>query len=124
MLDDPAYTFTGAALYCRAYRLGDLREFPDWNELRDNWKPERLVVGGDDDARSHGADIPLSADEIVFLHDDLTVTAGTVRGENLLFRSTAAEWRRFCIDKLGFRIPEDLLYRLKKEPGTDPPAHR
>lgn len=110
--DEVSHTFTGAALYSKAYQLGRLRLYPGWAEVRENWNPDRLVTGGDDPPRNWAAERQLGDEQVVFLHDDLEVTVGSVRGENVLFRSNEPQWRQFCIDKLGFRIPEDLLYRL------------
>jgi len=118
--DDLAHTFTGAALYCKAYHIRDLRQYPGWSEIRDHWKPERLVTGGDDKAENYAPERPLADDEVVFLHDDLTVTFGSVRDENVIFRAVTPEWRLFCIEQLGFRIPDDLIYRLKRSDAEAP----
>jgi uncharacterized protein len=79
--------------YCRAYELGALRRFPDWDE----------APGGD-----AAGDEELGDDSVVFLHEDLTVTRSMWRGEDVLFDRTSDEWAEFCRGELEFRVPDDL----------------
>jgi uncharacterized protein len=75
--------------YSRAYRLGDLRAFPEW--------------------RADGADAGLGDDEIVFLHDDLTVSRSPLRRqEDVLREGESPAWGAFCRDTLGFAVPDEL----------------
>src|SRR5215212_2274532 len=53
--------------YARAYLLGDLRKFSDWREEKVNWK---VTVPAGENENSH----ELSDDDVVFLHQDFTVT--------------------------------------------------
>lgn len=78
--------------YCRAYYLRDLEPFAGW--------PSQTGAGGDGEA---------SRDEVVYLHQDFTVTASMWHGEDVLFDQVSTEWRAFCVETLDFAIPEDLL---------------
>jgi hypothetical protein len=64
--------------YCKAYRAADVRAFENW-------------------PASAGADV-----EVLYVHDDLTVTAGADRNEAVVFAQIDASWRAFCLDRLGF----------------------
>jgi ankyrin repeat protein len=74
--------------YCRAYRLGELRAYAHLHQ-----PPEVAELG---DA------------EVVFVHDDLSVTLGIWPGEDLVVVGRPDDWRRFCRDILGFRVPDDF----------------
>jgi len=87
--------------YCRAYYLRDLRRFPAWSESRLNW---REPASG-----NNGAEASLTDDDIVYLHQDFTVTKSMWHGESSIFTSGAPEWKEFCENDLGFAVPEDLL---------------
>lgn len=91
--------------YCKAYYLTDLRKFPDWAETR-----AKLVVTGDNGASSNGnneADL-LSGDDLVYLHQDYTVTKSMWHGEDAVFQNVTPAWERFCTKKLKFKVPDDL----------------
>ena len=74
--------------YCRAYYLEDLRRFPAFAERGGAEASER---------------------EVVYLHQDFTVTRSMWHGENVIFESRDPEWEAFCGGELGFAIPDDLL---------------
>ena len=76
-------------IYCKGYPIGDLRTFADWYE-----KP--------------AAD-PLADDDIVYVHQDLTVTRSMWHGEDVLLNEVTPAWRAFCETTLRFEIPEDVL---------------
>lgn len=90
--------------YCKAYRLGELRRFHAWSEKRENWKVSPYWT----DELKTLFDGPLSDEDAVFVHHDFTVTRWMWHGEHLIFDDLTDEWRRFCGDVLGFRLPEDL----------------
>src|SRR5262245_48680915 len=69
--------------YARAYLLGDLRKFIDWDE--------------------NGNSRELSDDDVVFLQEDFTVTELIWPGENVIFNRTTPEWIDFCTQELQFR---------------------
>jgi uncharacterized protein len=74
--------------YCRGYRIADLREFDGWREAQD-------VAG-------------LGSDEVVYVHDDLTVTRSVWPGEEVVFADRSEAWARYCRDRLGFRVLDDF----------------
>jgi hypothetical protein len=83
---------TPVKLYCRAYRLAELRRFTGWAEHE---SPE-------------GAALP--DDAIVYLWDDLTVVADPVTPGSAFLRDPAyrcGEWEHFCRHVLRFESPED-----------------
>jgi hypothetical protein len=89
--------------YCRAYYLRDLRRFPGWQESRLNWREE--VDGQAGEAEAPG----LSDDDVVYLHQDFTVTRSMWHGESIVFPRVTPEWREFCAAELGFAVPGSLL---------------
>jgi hypothetical protein len=80
--------------YCRAYPLAALQRYPGWPD--DASPPRRDTPEADEAA------------DIVFLHDDLTVTASMWPGEDVLFADVTESWTRFCADELGFSVPDEL----------------
>ncbi|SHF86334.1 ankyrin repeat domain-containing protein [Streptoalloteichus hindustanus] len=73
--------------YCKAYLVAALRAFPDWS-----------TVDGEG----------LTAETVVYLHHDLTVTRSIWHGEDVLWSHSSPEWAEFCREDLGFRVPDDL----------------
>lgn len=84
--------------YCRAYYLKSLRRFPGWAESR--------MRGS---ARAGSGLGTLADEDIVYLHQDLTVTRSMWRSEGVVFDQVTPEWRTFCEKELEFQIPEDLV---------------
>jgi ankyrin repeat protein len=90
--------------YCRAYPLAELRRYPSWPDA-----PQLAENGGETAAAGEGDD--RGGDDgggIVFLHDDLTVTASMWPGEDVLFDAVTADWAQFCATELGFRVPDEM----------------
>lgn len=85
--------------YCRAYHLRDLRAYGAWREARKDGSEEKE---GDDGTE-------LSDDDVVYLHQDFTVTRSMWHGENIVYDDVTPDWRIFCEKDLDFAIPEDLL---------------
>jgi len=86
--------------FCRAYYLRDLRRFAGWSESRlDRQEPAA--------AEAHASEPRLADDEIVYLHQDLTVTRSMWHGEDVLRDRRTPEWERFCARELEFAVPED-----------------
>lgn len=79
--------------YAKAYVLQELRKFSGWREEKINWK--------------EAAD-GLADGDVVFLHQDFTVTQLIWPGENVIFNQPTPEWRKFCEQELQFRVPTDL----------------
>jgi uncharacterized protein len=87
--------------YARAYLLGDLRKFSDWQE-----EP----LGGKETipANENGISHELSDDDVVFLQEDFTVTQLIWPGENVIFDRNTPEWIDFCTQELQFKVPDDF----------------
>lgn len=72
--------------YCRAYQLGQLREFEHWPMAAD------------------AADAALRDDTIVYLWNDLTVVRCPVSSPpEVLLDSVTPAWREFCSQRLSFQ---------------------
>ena len=87
--------------YCCAFEVSRLREFPGWPK-----DGSRLVPGenghpsGDSDADSEN--------DMVYLHQDFTVTRLIWHNEDVVFDDVTAEWKDFCVNSLKFKVPDDL----------------
>ena len=75
--------------YAKGYLLGDLRKFSGWREENENSRE-------------------LSDSDVVFLHQDFTVTQLIWPGENVIFNEDTPEWREFCSQQLQFKVPDDF----------------
>ena len=75
--------------YAKGYLLGDLRKFSGWHE-----------------AKINSSELP--DDEVVFLHQNFTVTQLIWPGENVIFNQDTSEWRDFCSQQLQFQVPDDF----------------
>jgi hypothetical protein len=90
-----------ARRYCRAYHLAELRRCSCWSENR--------IAGGGPAAVEGTAGAGLKDEDIVYLHQDLTVTASMWHGEGVIFDQITPEWREFCERQVGFAVPADLV---------------
>lgn len=81
--------------YCKAYHMSDFRQFAGWSESRINWKKSA------DDAE-------FSDDDVVFLHEDYTVTQSIWSNENVIYNNVTSEWQDFCNTVLEFKVPDEL----------------
>lgn len=77
-------------IYCKGYAFRDLRQFEGWPE-----NPEAAASPSDDD--------------IVYVHQDFTVTRSMWHGEDVLLGEVTPAWRAFCETTLQFDVPEDVL---------------
>ena len=84
--------------YCRAYQLKELRRYERWSEGRTNWKAPA----------GEASTAAFSDDDVVFLHQDFTVTQSMFHGENIIMGTVTLEWRSFCTGVLGFKVPDDF----------------
>lgn len=90
--------------YCKAYLAKDFKEFPGWKPNLDNLRqPEPEKPGEEPEERTELLD-----DDIVYVQEDLVVTDGIFKDENVLFEDDSAEWKKFCEKTLEFEIPEDV----------------
>lgn len=87
--------------YCTAYHLGDLRRYSDWSEK----KPES---GAESKASENGHAQEPSDDDVVFLHQDYTVTKSMWAGEDVIFDNVTEQWKQFCTTELRFAVPDSL----------------
>ena len=87
--------------YAKAYLLRDLRKFSGWREERINWKE---TISADENGNSR----ELTDSDVVFLHQDFTVTQLIWPGENVIFNQVTPEWLEFCEQELQFKVPGDL----------------
>ena len=92
---------SSVANYARAYPLSDLRRFSGWREDKINWKE---AVPANENGNTH----ELADSDVVFLHQDLTVTQLIWPGENVIFDGRTPEWQQFCEQVLQFRVPTDF----------------
>ena len=84
--------------YAKAYLLRDLRKFSGWRE-------EKIKnIPADNNGNSH----ELTDSDVVFLHQDFTVTELIWPGENVIFNQVTPAWLEFCEQELQFTVPDDL----------------
>ena len=71
--------------YCTAYHVSDLRRYPSWTEAQQ-----------------------LADEDVVFLHEDYTVTKSIWSGEDVIFSDVNDQWKQFCSKDLQFAVPDSL----------------
>jgi hypothetical protein len=91
--------------YCKAYHLRDLRQFSDWFESRINWKEKADNGVG---VNAEGEQKEFSDDDVIFIHQDFTVTQSMWHNENVIFDQVTPHWKEFCTYTLSFKVPDDL----------------
>lgn len=89
-------------LYCKAYTLSSLRQFPALAE-----KIDSSAASGDGDGQAASGAKPADED-VLFIHQDYTVTKSMWHGEDVVFDGDAPQWREFCEATLGFKVPDDI----------------
>lgn len=87
--------------YCKAYYLKDLRQYDQWGDIAT--EPTHRDEKGNDTGE------PATDEDIVYVHQDFTVTESMWHGEDVVVGEVSPEWRQFCEQELEFAIPEDLL---------------
>lgn len=75
-------------LYCKAYRVADLSRFPQWSAMTTS--------------------AALAPEDIVFVHQNYVVTRSIWHDKDVLSPHVTPEWRAFCDDDLGFKVPDDF----------------
>lgn len=88
--------------YCVAYELSRLREFHGWP------KEDARSVAGNNGHPSGNSDAEAFENDIVYLHQDFTVTRLIWHNEDVVFDQVTPEWKEFCINSLKFTVPDDL----------------
>jgi hypothetical protein len=80
-----------------------MRQFSGWSESRINWQ------GSAGNNAAEDQETPGFFDhDVVFLHQDLTVTQSMWHNENVLFQQITPAWEAFCTTVLQFRVPDEL----------------
>lgn len=98
---EKADSFRSEPMYCKAYHLKMLREFPYWLEQSSD-------SSGNDKKAEQAKEAGLTDDKVVFIHQDFTVTESVWHSEKVIFDQVSESWRDFCTTVLGFRVPTDL----------------
>ncbi len=78
--------------YCKAYKLEDLRKFPQWA----------------DSVKEAGKD--LDDDSIVYIQENFIVTNNPLdleSEEDYILDRITPEWEAFCKDTLNFEVPQE-----------------
>lgn len=91
--------------YCKAYYLKDLRQYDSWSDIATEPTVEVEEAEEGEEAETREA----QDDDIVYVHQDFTVTESMWHGEDVIVGEVTPEWKEFCQSKLEFAIPEDLL---------------
>jgi len=84
--------------YCKAYPIDRLEAYTHWSKFAKQ------------PAKNQEPQEPATATSgCLFVHEDLTVTAGVFKDEDIVFDSISPEWTEFCKSDLEFRVPYDEL---------------
>jgi hypothetical protein len=90
--------------YCKAYLVSDLNKYSGWDPNLDELRqPEPEKPDEEVEKRTE-----LKDDDILYIQEDLTVTDGIFKDENIVFTDDSDEWKTFCEETLEFAIPEDV----------------
>lgn len=100
--------------YSKAYLLGQLRQFSGWAELTENARPENEDDVPESQTKSTSPRI-LTDESIVYLQEDFTVTDDIYTDEYVIFDKVTSAWKDFCVNKLGYSIPDDVLEMYKQD---------
>lgn len=93
--------------YCKAYPVRRLRDFSGWTENLGNRR--KRVSEGSAEATAEVTDL-----DILYLHEDFTVTDGIFPEEHVVFSQVTPEWIEFCKTKLDFKVPTYIVDDAKK----------
>ena len=88
--------------YCKAFPLGQLRQFSGWTEKTENTRRIKKEVDGEivEEARE------LTDEDYVYVQRNFTVTDGIFVDENIIFSDVTPQWIEFCRTVLGLGTPE------------------
>lgn len=78
-------------IYCKAYRLGDLRNFADWPKLASEHEKE------------------LEGETVVYITEHYRVCEDCLNlddSQSFLLKEPTEAWQRYCREKLNFEMPE------------------
>jgi len=97
--------------YCKGYELGRLRQFPGWTEFG-GAEPRGTTASSSLGSLASGSSSTpakdLEDDDIVFLHQNYTVTKSIWQDRDIIFERPTQEWKAFCHDVLSFHVPDEL----------------
>lgn len=96
--------------YCKAYPLSRFREYPKWSERPGTLAVDALASASDPDATQ-------GAPEYLFIQEDLVVTNGIFKDENIVFDAVTTEWETFCREVLEFEVPPYEVKELVSQPS-------
>jgi len=80
-------------MYCKAYTLSQLRQFPGWIETPQSPDTKQ--------AQTH--------DDLVYLQENYVVTEDIFIDEGIIFNNVTPEWQDFCRGVLMFDPVADSL---------------
>lgn len=83
--------------FCKAYMVDRLRLFPGW-QAQSIALPQPANLQKKEQRESVATD----DDEILYLQENYTVTAGIFLDESIVFSQVTPEWKEFCDSVLGF----------------------
>lgn len=89
--------------YCKAYYAADFRKFAGWQESVANLRKDKQEVNGKEVEVER---TELKDDDILYLQENLVVTDGIFKDENIVFDQVTPEWEAFCTGDLAFEIPD------------------
>lgn len=89
-------------MYCKAYRLSQLRQFAGWIE-----NPQSLETKPASDEISENR--ILSDDDLVYVQENHVVTEDIFIDEDVIFNNVTPEWQDFCRGVLMFEPVQDSL---------------
>ncbi len=98
--------------YCKAYKLSQLQNFPDWKI-----KIENGGTNGKETERKSQTAEKYSGGDFLFLHDSYIVTEGIFEDKNIIFDNVTPAWKKFCKEQLKFEIP--TFESVQPEMGTE-----
>lgn len=104
--------------YCAAYHLGELRRYSGWTENKLAAGNEGKEAADDQSSEAQG----LSDGDVVFLHQDYTVTKSMWAGEEVIFDNVTEQWKDFCNSELRFAVPDSLDLIPKQAAATQSAA--
>ncbi len=91
--------------YCKAYPISRFREFSGWTEKAENARAEMQDVDG----REVEVTRQLNESSFLYLQENLVVTDGIFKDENIIFDKITPQWEAFCREQLQFCVPPEAL---------------
>jgi hypothetical protein len=98
--------------YCRAYRIGTLRQFPGWTEKAENARKQKKTLDGVEVQ----APRELTDDGFLYIQEDYSVTDEIYLDENVIYDQLTPEWKEFCQNVLKFEVPS---YAIEAQAAAD-----